>query len=436
MQTTVSAEFNTEALSENTLIVVLGMHRSGTSVITRAMETMGAEFGGKLNPPAAEINEKGFFEDLDILAINVEVMKAAKAEWHSLELVDLSRIEKSDLTALRTRAIEILREKCQSKIFALKDPRISRLLPFWQPVFDAIRIRVAYIVAIRNPISVSRSLEKRDKFPDEKNYLLWLAHTVPALQQTRGLLRALVEYDRLLEDPSRELERISTRLNLPLDLERVHEFKQEFLESRLRHARFEAQDLAVVSSAPRQVGELFNALEFASIKGNGQLTPTGETALSAAQSYLDDISPVLRHLARVEQQLSHLSDECNGRELHAEDLQHALEKAESRVRQTESVIANLNSEKSEARAALEVMASTIRSLEDTVAIRLTSLEASAATEQVALEALAATIRTLEHSASARDAALEEANRKLMQMFQSKSWRITAPLRALHRYISK
>lgn len=198
-------------------------------------------------------------------------MKAANAEWHSLEHVDISRIESSELTALRTRAIEILREKCQKKIFALKDPRISRLLPFWQPVFDAIKIRVAYIIAIRNPISVSRSLGKRDQFPDEKSYLLWLAHIVPALQRTRGSLRAIVEYDKLLDDPRRELERISKRLNLPLDLERVHEFEQEFLESRLRHARFEAQDFAVVCSAPRQVGELFSALESASAKGDGEL---------------------------------------------------------------------------------------------------------------------------------------------------------------------
>jgi len=407
----------------------LGMHRSGTSAITRAMETVGAELGGNLNPPAAEINEKGFFEDLDIHAINVEVMKAANAEWHSLEHVDISRIESSELTALRTRAIEILREKCQKKIFALKDPRISRLLPFWQPVFDAIKIRVAYIIAIRNPISVSRSLGKRDQFPDEKSYLLWLAHIVPALQRTRGSLRAIVEYDKLLDDPRRELERISKRLNLPLDLERVHEFEQEFLESRLRHARFEAQDFAVVCSAPRQVGELFSALESASAKGDGELPPAGEAALSAAQTYLDDISPILHHLERVEQRLSQLREECTSRELHAKSLQRELENAESRVRQAESVIKDINKEKFEAATALEVMASTVRSVEDMVAARLTSLEVTVATQTT-------TILSLEQSAGAQETALEEANRKLMQVWQSRSWRITAPLRAVHRYIRK
>ncbi len=49
-----------------TLIVVLGMHRSGTSVLTRAMETLGANLGSRLMPAAAGNNDKGFFEDIDV----------------------------------------------------------------------------------------------------------------------------------------------------------------------------------------------------------------------------------------------------------------------------------------------------------------------------------------------------------------------------------
>lgn len=46
-----------------TLIVVLGMHRSGTSVTTRAMETMGASFGDNLIPTAYDNPKRPFQKD-------------------------------------------------------------------------------------------------------------------------------------------------------------------------------------------------------------------------------------------------------------------------------------------------------------------------------------------------------------------------------------
>ena len=55
---------------ETDLIVVLGMHRSGTSAITRGIRVLGADFGDNLQPAVAGINEKGFFEDNDIVALN------------------------------------------------------------------------------------------------------------------------------------------------------------------------------------------------------------------------------------------------------------------------------------------------------------------------------------------------------------------------------
>ena len=45
------------------IIVVLGMHRSGTSTVTRGLRVPGASLGENLMPPAVDNNEKGFFED-------------------------------------------------------------------------------------------------------------------------------------------------------------------------------------------------------------------------------------------------------------------------------------------------------------------------------------------------------------------------------------
>ncbi|VWC37035.1 lipopolysaccharide biosynthesis protein-like protein [Burkholderia pseudomultivorans] len=103
--------------------------------MTRAMETMGAEFGDNLMPAVAGVNDKGFFEDLDIYAINVEILMAAGAEWHSVGPVELDRIDSDVLQRIRGKAVEVLTKKCEGRTFALKDPRIARLLPFWKSVF-------------------------------------------------------------------------------------------------------------------------------------------------------------------------------------------------------------------------------------------------------------------------------------------------------------
>ena len=57
------------------IIVVLGMHRSGTSAITRGLMVLGVELGDHLMPPAPNNNDKGFFEDIDVNAINVELYR-------------------------------------------------------------------------------------------------------------------------------------------------------------------------------------------------------------------------------------------------------------------------------------------------------------------------------------------------------------------------
>ena len=56
------------------LIVILGMHRSGTSAITRGLQVMGVSLGNNLMPPMEDVNAKGFWEDIDLVALNVEIL--------------------------------------------------------------------------------------------------------------------------------------------------------------------------------------------------------------------------------------------------------------------------------------------------------------------------------------------------------------------------
>ncbi|MCA7989261.1 hypothetical protein LGM63_01210 [Burkholderia cepacia] len=288
-----------------TLIVVLGMHRSGTSTLTRATAVLGAEFGSNLMPAIPGNNDKGFFEDLDVVALNEELLHAAGGDWHSMAAIDIGLLQPEQLDRFRVRAIDLLRAKCrENQILSVKDPRLARLLSFWKPVFACIGIRVLYLIAVRNPISVVQSLARRDGFPVEKSYILWLAYVVSALDLTQDVRRVLIDYDRLMDTPRQELENISDFFDLPLIESRLEEFESAFLDDNLRHTRYTVEDLQLVNSAPRQVKELYLALSEAA--SGFPDSPAWHSAFLEAKTYLQDIAPLLRYEWRLAREMSAL----------------------------------------------------------------------------------------------------------------------------------
>jgi len=431
---------NSQQAHEATLIVVLGMHRSGTSAITRAMGTMGGNFGSRLMPAVPGVNDKGFFEDLDVNAINIEAMAAAGTDWHAMASIELNAIDPRRLDQLQTKAIAILREKCAAKTFVLKDPRIARLLPFWQPVFACLDVRVVYVVAIRNPISVAQSLARRNEFPEEKSYLLWLAHVVPALVMTEHSRRAIVDYDNLMDSPGKVLTGIASQLELSLNEQAVAEFEREFLDNQLRHTRFSSQDLNLVRSAPRQLKDLFAALEIASRVGDGQHTSELVASIENAQRYLEDVAPLLRHEWRVEQQvqqlhvmlgdssarIGELDNTLAGRNQRVWELDNALANRNHRIEELDNTLANCTCRIGELDNALLEAESTRAQIEH--------LSSENSSQKETIRSLEQTIQSLEQTIATQQASLSNSAEATARILNSTSWRVTAPLRAIRRSV--
>lgn len=404
-------------LRGGTLVVVLGMHRSGTSVITRAMEVMGAEFGDNLMPAVPGVNDKGFFEDLDIYAINQEILTLAGADWHSLAPVEFDKIDEASLRPVRERASELLATKCKNKIFALKDPRISRLLPFWKPVFDSLGVRVVYALAVRNPMSVGRSLAKRDAFPSEKSFLLWLLHTIPPLGATKGAQRVLVNYDKLMEDPRAELERMSMHLGLPLDEARALAFERDFLDGGLRHTRFESGDLSNANAIERHVRAMFGVLESEAEIDDAAFERRAQRVIEQAQAYLDDIAPLLRLEWQFEQEIAGLTGEATAHRSEIATQQQHIDALAGEARDWQARAESAAAAEAQRRAELAIANDAQRVLVESVESRdriIAAHEAALAEQRMALE---------------------RAERAVREILRSKSWRITKPLRFLVRLAS-
>jgi lipopolysaccharide biosynthesis protein len=247
------------------LVVVLGMHRSGTSAITRGLQAVGVGLGDKLMPPMAGVNEKGFWEDLEIVDLNVEMLAALKSDWHFL-----SAITGADVETLRTkgyveRAAALLNAKlAQSSAYGFKDPRTSKLLPFWVEAFKAAGIQPHYVLAIRNPMSIEKSLAKRDAFDPKKSYLLWIDHVVTSLAFAEHERLIVIDYDRLMQDPDGQMNRLSHFLGTAVDQSELDSYKSEFLDTSLRHTVFGIDDLHTDPNWPPLLQEVYTSLLSAS----------------------------------------------------------------------------------------------------------------------------------------------------------------------------
>ena len=246
---------------QSKLVLVVGMHRSGTSAVTRGLKTLGVELGDRLWPPNEAVNAKGFWEDMDINALNIEMMKALNTDWHYLSPIKDAEIELLRSGEFFSRASELLRAKFgDSTQFGFKDPRVAKLLPFWKEVVAHCQYDGKYLIMTRHPLSVVASLRRREGFDAEKSYLLWLVHMLECLGATNGCRRVLVDFDRLMQDPERELTRIGSAFSLAVNAEAMATYISDFLDEDLRHTTFQPEELAQDIACMPLVRDVYAAL--------------------------------------------------------------------------------------------------------------------------------------------------------------------------------
>ncbi len=235
------------------------MHRSGTSAITRGLKVLGVDLGDNLLPAESGNNEKGFFEDATITAYNEELLADLGHSWDSLLPIRREELDSPVAQSHKARAIEHLREKLSEiKCFGVKDPRMSRLLPFWQEIFAELGLQVSYVIAFRNPINVAHSLVKRNEFEVEKGYFLWLEHMLFSLKYSQGASRVFVNYELMLQEPEKQLRRMSESLGLPFDPQgpEFRDYQSNFLQQSLQHNSFSLDELKKDSAVPADVLKL------------------------------------------------------------------------------------------------------------------------------------------------------------------------------------
>ncbi len=195
-----------------TALVVLGMHRSGTSSVAGALTHLGAAAPRTLMEPAAD-NPRGFWESNVVMALNDELLGEAGSSWH-----DWRRLPRPPRTeAVRDRIVAALRgEFGDADTVVLKDPRMCRLFPAWRAALETAGYRPLIVTPLRTPSEVAASLQARNPLSREQGLRLWLRHVLDAEVASRGLSRHFMRWSSFMTDWRAEVALMNARLGTDL----------------------------------------------------------------------------------------------------------------------------------------------------------------------------------------------------------------------------
>jgi hypothetical protein len=188
-----------------TPIVVLGMHRSGTSALTRALGLMGVSLG-----PAEGLDHH--WEQERLWRFDNDLLRAVGGEWDTPPRLAPGWTTLDAVRALEPHARSIVEELSAAPPWVIKDPRLCLTLPFWH---ERVGLEPMVIFIHRNPVEIVASLQRRN--PEKRLYgsrvlALWERYNCDALANARPFRTLYLSYNALVDDPVAACERVRAAL--------------------------------------------------------------------------------------------------------------------------------------------------------------------------------------------------------------------------------
>jgi hypothetical protein len=180
-------------------LVVLGMHRSGTSAVTGALGALGFNLPALSDRLDPHESNPDHFESLSVMRVNDALLKVFNGAWDSPPELPAGFEERSEVCEHDQTAIQALvRGFPSGGPQALKDPRICLLLPYWRRIIPG---PLPVIFVWRSPLAVARSLRERNGFSLVHGIALWEHYNVSALAALEGLDCYVTSYESVLDNP-------------------------------------------------------------------------------------------------------------------------------------------------------------------------------------------------------------------------------------------
>lgn len=435
------AEFATKPAVATTVVCIAGMHRSGTSMLSHLFQKCGMYLGesSELMPSSTD-NPAGFWENLEFVTINDELLGAVGGAWDSppSEQTDWKA---SNFPLISIKA-EILTARMSSRRFwGWKDPRNCLTLPFWMQHFPDLKI----VISVRHPLEVAISLHRRNSSSFQLGLALWVAYNKRLVQSIPKEQRLITHYDAYFDDPKSELRRVLGFLGTPVSDVDITE-SVSTVANKMRHSHFTWTDLldakcgedvidlyrSMCGEAGRMIEESKRSAEFRGEKsGNGASTEskngapglqTGAMELEIARRDMDTlrsqvdardrtICDIHTQLAAKNTELICRLDELSRRDATVRDLQGEIASRSVHLVQDQSEkLVNLSVECEKGNAALQRLTAELAARDATIQdlhVRLAASKSEVDSATVALTKRDATITQITDECVQKDANISE-----------------------------
>ncbi len=464
--------------SKRQMILVLGAHRSGTSVLSGMLSHLGVDFSDWLIPPGPD-NPKGFFEHEEIWQLDHDLLHVLGSDWDDPGPLpkDWQGWAETHDTQARLRAI-LKRDYARSPLVGIKDPRMCRLMPLWRPLVEQEGFALKVILALRPPAQVAASLQKRDGTDLQQGAGMWLRYTLEAEAATRGLPRAVVSYEALIDDWRTQANHVATALDLswPRPVDTAADQIDMFIEPGLRHQRH-APDTSDIAQPQRDwLQRAWTALTATSPETPALDAVVAEIAEAdtASSAYIHALRGMHRFNARLQKHLLWHADELASIANSNAELTSSATHHETRSRQLEDQlrlnadhVANLERESSRLQQTVAALNHTLRARADdraeaqkelklsaehaaNLSARITSLEGQLRQHTDAETQLRTELQQLrtelqqqveictsqEQKLHRQAVKVEGLITELSMVYHSRSWRMTRLIRALMRRLRR
>jgi hypothetical protein len=242
-------------------VFVFGMHRSGTSAVTRLVNLLGVPTTREddLVPPSRK-NPSGYWESMSLVAVNTRVLSAVGSDISCPLALGPGWEHDARLDALRPVAREAFRAVMPAEPWVWKDPRTCLTFSFWR---SALGVRPVVVLVTRNPLEIVASAQRLRDAGKIYELALWERYLRLALGQIGALPVLVANYGAVVSDPRawcRGAFEFLTGLGVtphPLRDDEV----LSFVDNGLRHSEYSEEDLLNDSDVSGAQLALFLALE-------------------------------------------------------------------------------------------------------------------------------------------------------------------------------
>jgi hypothetical protein len=297
-------------------IIVLGAHRSGTSMVTRLINMMGAYFGmGDMSIGANTENPKGFWERADVIATNDAILRHYGCEWDKLDNWQfVEKPAKKDLTALDATLQsmqKIILEMDANRPWVMKDPRMCITYPFWQPLLELPVIVCVY----RNPQEVARSLKTRNDISLTHGMAFWEYYAVGIVNAIRHAPTIYVSHDALLSDPIATVKHVYEELSKHIERGLVMPSEKEinaFIDPSLYRSRAGTDALSdITNSYQKQLVSYLQGVDAApqALMKPSQLSSDAVALLTKQLQLEERLEKQNQHASEMEQKANELESQ-------------------------------------------------------------------------------------------------------------------------------